>query len=164
MAMPRLRSGAVLVAAMLCTLASAAASSGARPIKAADMAQAKRIEVDYALHCQGCHLPDGSGSAGKVPDLRQSLAHFLRVPGGREFLVQVPGVATSRLDDAGTARLLNWMVETMGGGLPCTVQPFTAEEVGNLRKAWLRKAGPVRARLMEQVAKLPAAPRNTCRS
>lgn len=40
-------------------------------------------EVHYMLHCQGCHLADGSGSPGKVPALRQSVARYLTVAGGR---------------------------------------------------------------------------------
>ena len=51
-------------------------------------------QVDYMLNCQGCHLPDGSGfPARQVPDLRNRMGSFLSVPGGREYLVQVPGTA-----------------------------------------------------------------------
>ena len=27
-------------------------------------------QVNYMLHCQGCHLADGAGMEGKVPALR----------------------------------------------------------------------------------------------
>src|SRR5215207_2278697 len=38
-------------------------------IRAADQSNVSRYSprVNYALHCQGCHLPDGSGMPGKVP-------------------------------------------------------------------------------------------------
>ncbi len=47
--------------------------------------------VEYALNCQGCHRADGAGTPGSVPSLADSVARFLTVPGGREYLVQVPG-------------------------------------------------------------------------
>jgi hypothetical protein len=65
------------------TLLAAAGARGADP------------RVDYMLQCQGCHLADGSGAPGAVPDLRGSLGRFLGVPGGREYLVRVPGAAQS---------------------------------------------------------------------
>lgn len=138
----------------LSALLLAGAASASKEIQPADMAAKPRVQVDYALHCQGCHLPDGRGMAGKVPDLRGSLGRFLEVPGGRAYLVQVPGVATSRLDDEGTARLLNWLVAQMGPPLTCRPAPFTAQEVQGLRRNWLRKARPVREALMQQI---PAA-------
>lgn len=65
-------------------------------------------QVDYMLNCQGCHLPDGSGfPARQVPDLRNRMGSFLSVPGGREYLVQVPGTAQTALPDSDLARLLN---------------------------------------------------------
>ena len=55
--------------------------------------------LDYMLNCQGCHRADGAGTPGTVPALAGSVGRFLAVRGGREFLVQVPGVAQSILDD-----------------------------------------------------------------
>jgi hypothetical protein len=52
------------------------------------------------LNCQGCHRADGTGTPGSVPALADSVARFLAVPAGREYLVQVPGVAQAPLDDA----------------------------------------------------------------
>lgn len=138
--------------------ASVVAASAPGVIRPADMAAKPRVEVDYALHCQGCHLPDGRGIVGKVPDLRASLGRFLEVPGGRAYIMQVPGVATSRLDNDGTARLLNWLVAEMGPPASCTPAPFTGAEVGALRANWLRTARPVRARLMQQIVALPTPP------
>ena len=113
--------------------------------------RAHRAWVDYALHCQGCHLPDGRGMAGKVPDMRGQLGPFAALPGGREYLVRVPGVSTSRLSDADVARLMNWLVRRMGR-LPAGFEDYTAEEVARLRADWLRSPGPVRARLKAAMA------------
>ena len=62
------------------------------------------------LHCRGCHGPDGAGAPGAAPSFRGQVAKFLCVPGGREYLVRVPGTAQSELDDARTAALLNWLL------------------------------------------------------
>ena len=55
------------------------------------------------LHCQGCHGPDGSGAPGAVPDFHNQVGKFLLVPGGREYLIRVPGVSQSELNDARVA-------------------------------------------------------------
>ncbi|ABP64681.1 hypothetical protein Saro_3822 (plasmid) [Novosphingobium aromaticivorans DSM 12444] len=144
---------AIVLAAALCAGAVGAHTA----IRPADMAAKPRVEVDYALHCQGCHLADGRGMAGKVPDLRMSLGRFLEVPGGRAYLVQVPGVATSRLDDEGTARLLNWLIARMGPPATCRPAPYTTAEVTMLRANWLRKARPLRESLLRQIAAQPGS-------
>ena len=105
--------------------------------------------VDYALNCQGCHLDDGSGTPGSVPRLAGTVGRFLDVPGGREFLVQVPGVATSALDDAALAAVLNWMLARFGPPhLPKKYAPYTAAEVGALRQKPLTNVDRVRAELI----------------
>jgi mono/diheme cytochrome c family protein len=88
------------------------------------------------LQCQGCHLPDGSGSPGRVPDLRGELARLLHAPEGRSYLVQVPGSAQSPLSDAALAEVLNWMVQRFGPAAALRdFEPFSAEEVGRARAA-----------------------------
>ena len=91
-------------------------------------------QVDYMLRCQGCHVGDGSGYPGKVPDLRVSLRALLGTPGGREFLLRVPGASLSILDDARLARVYNWMVgEFDPYGVPAGFVPFDATEVARAR-------------------------------
>lgn len=114
-----------------------------------------RPPVDYALRCQGCHLPDGSGSPGKVPDLRNMLGKFVAVPGGRDYLVRVPGTATSKLNDRQVAALLNWLVPAMGPPPPAGFKPYTAEEVGRLRANRLKQVEPMRTNLLRAIARLP---------
>ena len=91
-------------------------------------------EVHYMLHCQGCHLADGTGSPGKVPALRQSVARYLTVPGGREYLLRIPGVSQAPLDDAELAAVLNWVIGRFGpADALAGAAPFTASEVARHR-------------------------------
>jgi mono/diheme cytochrome c family protein len=112
-------------------------------------ARAGSPAVDYALNCQGCHLDDGAGTPGSVPPLVGSVGRFTRVPGGREFIVRVPGVATSALDDAALAAVLNWMLERFGKpDVPADFRPYDAPEVGALRQKPLTNVERVRAELL----------------
>jgi mono/diheme cytochrome c family protein len=106
--------------------------------------------LDYALNCQGCHRADGAGTPGGVPALAGSVGRFLRVPGGREFLVQVPGVAQAPLDDDALAAVLNWLLERFDhDNLPRAFAPYTATEVGALRAHPLTNVDCVRRELLE---------------
>jgi hypothetical protein len=112
--------------------------------------------LDYTLNCQGCHRADGSGTPGSVPALAGSVGKFLRVPGGREFLVRVPGVAQAPLDDAALARVLNWMLERFGtGDVPPGVAPYAADEVGRLRRSPLTDVERVRRDLIAAIERAP---------
>ena len=74
-----------------------------------------------------------------APSLAGTVAKFLWVPGGREYLVRVPGVATSPLSDADLAEVMNWMLWRFDREhLPSNFQPFTAAEMGPLRLHPLR--------------------------
>ena len=107
---------------------------------------------DYMLQCQGCHMADGSGSPGSVPDLRGQLGLFLAVQGGREFLIRVPGSAQSPLSNAQLAEVLNWMVREFGPvAAAASFVPFNAAEVG-LHRRPLADVEPVREILMERIA------------
>lgn len=110
-------------------------------------------QVDYMLHCQGCHLADGSGFPERnVPTLTNHLGKFLGVEGGREFLVRVPGSAQSDLSDQRLAELLNWMLVTFSGNeLPHHFRPYTAKEVGGLRRTPLPEVAALRAKLIERI-------------
>jgi mono/diheme cytochrome c family protein len=100
------------------------------------VADSNRARVNYMLNCQGCHGPGGAGTAdGAVPTLQQFVGKFLHVPGGREFLVRVPGSANAALSNAELAEVLNWMLHTISPSeLPGAFQPYTETEVGPLRK------------------------------
>jgi mono/diheme cytochrome c family protein len=105
--------------------------------------------VLYMLHCQGCHRPDGAGLPGAVPPLAGSVARFLSVPGGRAFLVQVPGSATAPLGDADLAAVLNWMVRRFGPAAEAAAAtPYAADEVARLRRAPLVDVSATRRALL----------------
>jgi len=139
----------VLVAGWLALSAAAPASVGA--------AEAPRVL--FMLHCQGCHRPDGSGLPGAVPALGGSLARFLAVPGGRAYLVQVPGSATSPLDSAELAALLNWMVVRFGPAAEAReAAPYASEEVARLRARPLVEVAATRRALLAQIGGTPQEP------
>jgi hypothetical protein len=113
--------------------------------------------LDYVLHCQGCHQAEGQGLAGSVPQLKDSVAHLVSMPGGREYLSRVPGVAQSQLDDAAVALLLNWLLEYFDAAhLPDDFRPFTAQEIAPLRRRPLVEASKARAALFHAAATKPA--------
>src|SRR5258708_37040754 len=78
-----------------------------------EMAAAFEPSVNYMLQCMGCHTPDGSGAAGRVPSIRATLLSFSGVVAGRQVLVQDPGAAQSTCSRDPLAALLTWMVESL---------------------------------------------------
>lgn len=126
---------------------------------AADPARAEPIagaHLHYVLECMGCHLQDGSGSPGRVPSL-SGVGRFLRAPGGRAYLVRVPGVAQAPLDDAALADLLNWMLARFDPPAAAApgFAPYTAGEVARLRAEPLADALAERRALLDALAADP---------
>ena len=113
---------------------------------------AQRAWQHWTLNCQGCHRPDGTGSSGTAPSLAGTVARFLSVPGGREYLGRVPGVATSPLSNADLSEVMNWMLWRFDKEhLPANFHPYTAAEIGQLRAAPLRlEASQMRAELLNR--------------
>ncbi len=144
-------------AAALCVAFVAAHAVAAIPAGApAGVANVQRAWQNWTLNCQGCHRQDGGGSAATAPPLKGNVARFLSVPGGREYLGRVPGVATSALSDANLSEVLNWMLWRFDAAhLPKGFKPYTAAEIGRLRKRPLRlDAAPMRRELLEMVGRL----------
>jgi hypothetical protein len=114
--------------------------------------QAYSPAVDYALNCQGCHRADGEGTPGTVPALKDSVARFLARPEGRDYLMRVPGVAQSTLDDPALAAVLTWMVRQFDAShVPQGFTPFSAEEVGKARRNPLAEVDAVRRRILSAI-------------
>ena len=114
---------------------------------------------NFLNNCAGCHQMDGSGApkAG-IPDMRGVVGHFLRLPEGRNFLVQVPGTANSPLGHAETAALLNWMVRAYSPGqVPADFQPFTTAEVAQLRQQPVHDVPGTRASIVQRLQGLGLA-------
>ena len=129
----------VAAATIAWTLALATAS-------AAHAAAAYRPRIDYQLNCQGCHLADGTGEAGRVPSIRGMLVPFAQIPAGRHYLIQVPGVSESSLSDRATAAVLNWMVHRLSDvPVPKDFVPFTSAEVARWRRIPLTNVAATRA-------------------
>lgn len=112
----------------------------------------QRAWQNWTLNCQGCHRPDGTGSAGTAPSLAGTVSKFLTVPGGREYLGRVPGVATSALSSGDLAELMNWMFWRFDKEhMPADFVPFTAQEIGRLRTQPLRlEASQMRSDLLKK--------------
>ncbi len=118
----------------------------------ASAADSYSARTNYMLMCQGCHLADGTGTAEKVPALKNKVGRFLRVAGGREYLIQVPGTSQSPLTDKEVAAVLNWILESFSRAeLPADFNPYTREEVARYRYEPLANASEVRAGLLRKL-------------
>jgi len=115
-----------------------------------------RPRINFLLHCSGCHQQDGSGSvANGIPDMKDRVGHFLRLPEGRAFLVQVPGTSQSSLGDGETAELLNWMVGALSrNAVPPDFLPYTRDEVSRLRASPLNDVPAARASVVGRLQKM----------
>ncbi|MEH6519371.1 MAG: c-type cytochrome [Halioglobus sp.] len=90
--------------------------------------------LNYQIHCEGCHGAAGAGLAGLVPAFVDELSSYLHISEGRKFIIQVPGVSQSSLNDAEVAELMNWMVVAYDPqGMPENFRWYTEEEVALLR-------------------------------
>lgn len=112
----------------------------------------------YARNCQGCHGHTGV-SVDEVPDLRDRVGWFLHTRTGRDYIVRVPGVAFAMANDAELAMVLNWTLETFSAEqLPESWRPFTAEEVGRLRRKPVASIEVERAATVNELVELGVVP------
>ena len=140
-------------------LAALAAWLVATPAAAADYQPGAPLETfkgaraDFAFRCKGCHGFAGEGIPGHVPRLDGFVGWYTQVPGGRDYLMRVPGVARAKLDDERLAAVLNWMLEVYGGDdVAPGFAPYTAAEVGPARKEpLLAERAATRAALIQEL-------------
>jgi mono/diheme cytochrome c family protein len=105
----------------------------------------------YLLNCWGCHGSRGEGIKDTAPALI-ALGDFLKVPGGRSYIVEVPGVAMSSLNDAQIALVMNWALENLSKSpLPNDFSPYTADEVHRYRIVRLADLSKTRRALIDQL-------------
>ncbi|MEQ8692537.1 MAG: hypothetical protein RIC89_17105 [Pseudomonadales bacterium] len=144
-----MRSIVPFVFLLLLLVADSAVAQGAIP----GVENPQRARLNYMLNCQGCHGANGSGTHdGAVPTMQNFVGRFLTVPGGRSFLVRVPGSANAALDDAQLAELMNWLlVELSAAQLPAQYVPYTALEVARYRADPLADVAAERAALITQM-------------
>ena len=145
------RRAAILILAIGMAAGSALATVARMP----GVADPNRARVNWMLKCQGCHRPDAGGGPDGTPPMAGQVARFLSVPGGRDYLGRVPGVATAALPDDQLAELLNWtLLHYDPRHVPADFKPYTTAEMAALRRAPLRtEAAATRARL---IAALPS--------
>jgi len=107
----------------------------------------------YVLHCAGCHAMDASGHPDKgVPSMRGTLGQFLRLPEGRAFIVQVPGVNNAGLTDEQIAALTNWSIQQFSADTaPSGWLPYTAAEVAEAKRNRPVDVAKLRAQLVERL-------------
>lgn len=107
----------------------------------------------YVLNCWGCHRQHGEGIPHTVPRLSGTVGYFLLIPGGREYLIEVPGVAGSALSDAEIAEVMNWLLVTFSKDqLPPNFKPYTTAEITRYRSHELNDIKHVRGALAERLA------------
>jgi hypothetical protein len=77
-----------------------------------------------------------AGFQTRFPRFSILLGYFLEVPGGRGFLIQVPGIAHAPISDAEIAELLNHILRKFSlEQIPSSFVPYTPEEVGAVRRS-----------------------------
>lgn len=138
----------LLTLGFVCAGAAAAAPDEAKTYRLA--------ELDYMLHCQGCHMADGSGVEGTVPPLPGEVGKFISSPEWRDYLVQVPGASQAFIDDAALARLMNWIVRRFDPENAKDLKPYEAAEVGRLRRQPVTNPTAVRRRIIAEVQRSSA--------
>jgi hypothetical protein len=108
--------------------------------------------LDYMLNCMGCHRAGGEGAPPDVPQLKDRVGYYLAVPGGRAYLVQVPGSRQSALTDAALTDVLNYIItEFAGASTPPDAVPYTVDEVTHLRVSAPDDIDAVRRGLESQI-------------
>lgn len=122
------------------------------------IADDRRAQVNYMLHCQGCHLPRAEGVEGRVPPMKDFVGYFLHSEEGRDFLIRVPGVAHSALSNDEVAELMNWLLTTYSANqLPAEYVPYSETEVDVLRADPEKDPEATRAIILANIAStLPA--------
>jgi mono/diheme cytochrome c family protein len=130
-------------------------------IAAALPARAEPPAQLYMLNCWGCHRPNGEGIPGTAPPL-QGAADFLKVKGGRQYLIEVPGVSQSALNDAQVAEVMNWILRTFKKNqLPPDFKPYTTEEVQQLRAVRMLEITKTRDALVAEMVAAKIRPAAT---
>ena len=138
-------------AAVVLAWSGAAAAQAADAHRLAPNGQTPRM--NYLHYCAGCHLPDGTGKPDKgIPNMRGVLGEFLRVEGGREFIVKVPGVSHTPLADSDVAALMNWLLDGIAQpSTPPNTPPYTAAEVTRLRSERMVDIPGTRKEIVERL-------------
>ncbi len=110
------------------------------------------MQTLYTLNCSGCHGNEGLGvpEVG-IPNLNDA-GRYVGTPIGRQYLIKVPGLSQSRLDNATAAKLLNWILHKFSSDrIPADFQPYTTEEVTQFRSQVASDAETQRAAILAEL-------------
>ncbi len=110
------------------------------------------MQTLYTLNCSGCHGSEGLGvpEVG-IPNLNDA-GRYVGTPLGRQYLIKVPGLSQSRLDNATAAKLLNWILHKFSSDrIPADFQPYTTEEVAQFRSQIASDAETQRAAILAEL-------------
>jgi hypothetical protein len=135
-----LRRARVVLASLVLSGVHASVSQAADGEPAAPLPE---VQVTYLERCGGCHGIQGRSAPTEVPRLQGQVGSFLCLAEGRAYLVRLPSVARSPLPNDELAALMNFVVFDLGG-VPADrtrFPPYTAAEVGELRKQPLNEVG-----------------------
>ncbi len=113
------------------------------------------LPVLYTLHCSGCHGEDGKGVPSRgIPNLNDA-GRYLAVAEGRQYLIEVPGVSQSALNNDIVAQLLNYMlVRFSREHLPEPFVPYSSGEVAKYRADKASNAPSRRQAIVNQLRSL----------
>jgi hypothetical protein len=121
----------------------------ATPVVALERPESKDVAQNYLLFCGGCHGDAGRGVPHKVPVLNGSMGRYLKVEGGREFLLRVPGVANSQLSDGALTDVMNLCIHKFADdGRGTDFKPYTVAEVTAARRHPLLAVSRMRRELL----------------
>jgi len=91
----------------------------------------------FTQHCSGCHGLNGNGGSATsgIPSFRDFIGAFADDEAGRTYVLHVPGVVNTNLDDEVIASVMNYVMTTWGGtSLPRDYRAFTKDEVAVRRQ------------------------------
>jgi hypothetical protein len=104
-------------------------------------------QAHYYEGCGGCHGLEGISAKREVPVLRDSVGAFLCSAAGRRYIIQLPNVAFANMDDRTLAETMNFVVFGLGrDSVPAGARPYSAAEVGSLRRFPLKNQPLARMR------------------
>lgn len=106
----------------------------------------------------------GNSAPAEIPVLRDRVGYFMCTRDGRDYLIRLPNVAYSAIDDnQELADMMNFVVFGLGGNsAPKASKPFTASEVKRLRAEALATQSLIaaRARVVGKLISICGAPQS----
>ncbi len=106
----------------------------------------KAGEWNYLKGCAGCHGVRGEAEHA-LPRMEGFVGAFLCSAEARAYIVRLPNVAFSTLDDRDLADMMNYVVFDLGGqSAPKGARPYSPAEVAMLRRRPLKNESLMRLR------------------